>query len=45
MKKISQQQIEMILREMFELNIPVKSYEGVRQLFAGLPSAEEKDSE
>lgn len=42
MKKISQEQINSILKLLVDLNIPVQSFNGVSNLFAQLPPVEEK---
>lgn len=38
MKSINQDQIKMILDELMNLNIPVKSYAGIQKLFTDLPT-------
>lgn len=37
MKKISNEQIQQILGVLFEINAPVKIYDGVQKLFNSLP--------
>lgn len=37
MKTITQQQIEQILQALMDLNIPVKTYAGLQDLFNKLP--------
>ena len=37
MKQITQEQIQAILEELVRLNVPVQSYNGLRNLFITLP--------
>jgi hypothetical protein len=40
MKQISQEQIKQVMDTMMELNIPVKVYGGLQEMFAKLPTVE-----
>lgn len=43
MKQITTQQTEQILAELMALNIPVKSFVGIQDLFNKLPAVEAKE--
>ncbi len=42
MKKITQNQIQLILDEMLKLNIPVQSYAGLQKMFNEMPEIKEE---
>jgi hypothetical protein len=42
MKKISQDQINAVIKAFYDLNCPVQLFEGLQKLFKDLPEVEEK---
>lgn len=43
MRKISDAQVEAIMKDLLILNIPVKSYLGIQDMFEKLPVVDDKD--
>lgn len=45
MKQITQEQINSVMNVFFELNVPIKSYVAVKDLFDKLPVVKEKEDD